>query len=199
MSDFTIYLKLGFQHITDINGLDHILFILALCAIYKISEWRKIILLVTAFTIGHTVTLALATLNIIKLNSKFIEFLIPVTILLTCIFNFFYKIPERKPLKQQNYNNFRYFIALFFGLIHGLGFSNYLRSLLGFEENIIKPLFAFNIGLEIGQLVIVTISIIVSTILITIFKIKHHDLKLALSGFIAGIALFLIKDSAIFG
>jgi hypothetical protein len=199
MSDFTTFLKLGFRHITDINGLDHILFILALCSIYKISEWRKVILLITAFTIGHTITLALATLNIIKLNTKFIEFLIPVTILITCIFNFFYKIPDRKPLKQRNFSNSRYIMALSFGLIHGLGFSNYLRSLLGFEENIVKPLFAFNIGLELGQLVIVAISIITSTLLIRIFRIKHHDLKLALSGFIAGMALFLIKDSAIFG
>lgn len=199
MSEFTTFLKLGFKHITDVNGLDHILFILALCAIYKISDWRKIILLVTAFTVGHTITLALATLNIIKLNTKFIEFLIPITILVTCIFNIFYKIPDRKPLKQRNFNNSRYIMALAFGLIHGMGFSNYLRSLLGIKENIIKPLFAFNVGLEIGQLLIVAISIIASTLLINIFKIKHHDLKLGLSGFIAGMALFLIKDSAIFG
>ncbi len=198
MSEFNAFLKLGFLHITDLKGYDHILFILALCAIYKFSEWRKVAILVTAFTIGHSITLALSTLKIIKINSDIIEFLIPITILITCILNFFYKIPERKPWKEKA-SNTRYYMALFFGLIHGMGFSNYLRSLLGKEESIIKPLFAFNFGLELGQLIIVLISLSFTYFLINIFKVKQQDWKLILSGFIAGMTLFLIKDSAIFG
>jgi hypothetical protein len=197
MSELTTYLQLGFKHITDLKGVDHILFILALCAIYKISEWRKLALLVTAFTIGHSVTLALATFKVVRVNNNLVEFLILMTIFVTCIFNFFYKIPSRKPLKQKaDYS--RYYMALFFGLIHGLGFSNYLRSLLSKEESIVKPLFAFNIGLEGGQIVIVGVSLLIYALIIRIFNVNQHDLKLGLSGFIAGITLFLLKDSAIF-
>lgn len=198
MSEFSTYFTLGFEHITAINAFDHLLFILALCAIYKFSDWRKIAILVTAFTIGHSITLALATFEWVKTNTNFIEFLIPVTILLTCLSNFFYKIPERKPYKTRK-SYLRYIMALFFGLIHGLGFSNYLRSLLGRAENIIKPLFAFNLGLEIGQLFIVTITITIISLLLKFTNIKHQDLKIGLSGFIAGMALFMIKNAAIFG
>jgi hypothetical protein len=197
MSDFTTYLKLGFQHITDFNGLDHILFILALCAVFQLFDWRKILILITAFTIGHSITLALATFNIFKVDVNLIEFLIPITILITCIFNFFQKTPERKPYKQKT-SNIRYYLALFFGLIHGLGFSNYLRSLLGQEESIIKPLFAFNLGLEIGQLIIVAIGLAISTAIIKVFGIKQQELKIGLSGIIVGMTLLLLKNSAIF-
>lgn len=197
MSEFSTFLQLGFKHITDLNGFDHILFILALCAIYNITEWRKVLILISAFTIGHSITLALATFNIVKINSNVVEFLILVTIIVTCIFNFFYKIPTRRPLKKKaDYS--RYSMALFFGLIHGLGFSNYLRSLLSKNESIVKPLFAFNIGLEIGQILIVAFALLIFTIIIKVFKINHHDLKLGLSGIIVGITLYLIKDSAIF-
>ena len=197
MSELSTYLQLGFRHITDLKGFDHILFILALCAIYKISEWRKVLLLITAFTLGHSVTLALATFNIVKINSNLVEFLILVTIIITCIINFFYKIPSRRPLKPKaDYS--RYVMALFFGLIHGLGFSNYLRSLLSKNESILQPLFAFNVGLEVGQMLIVALALLIFTLIIRVFKINHHDLKLVISGFIAGITLFLIKDSAIF-
>ena len=151
--------------------------------------------MVTAFTIGHSITLVLSTLKIISINSSFVEFLIPITILITCIFNFFYKIPERKSVfKKESYT--RYYLAIFFGLIHGMGFSNYLRSLLGKENFIIKPLFAFNIGLEIGQLIIVGIAIALSTLLISTFKVKQQDWKMILSGIVAGLAIMLIKNSA---
>lgn len=199
MSEFSAFLKLGFQHITDVKGIDHILFILALCAIYTFKDWRKLLVLVTAFTIGHSITLALATLQIFKTNMNLVEFLIPITILFTCIFNFFYKIPDRKSRFQKPENNYRYYMALFFGLIHGMGFSNYLRSLLGKEENILKPLFAFNVGLELGQLIIVFFALLVTMLFLSGLKVKHNDWKLGLSGLIAGMALFLIKDSAIFG
>ncbi len=197
MSEFYTFLKLGFKHITDLNGYDHILFILALCAIYKTSEWRKVGLLVTAFTIGHSITLALATLKILKVNNNLVELLIPITILITCIFNFFYTIPERRPLKEKS-DKSRYLMALFFGLIHGMGFSNYLRSLLGREESIVKPLFSFNLGLEGGQLVIVFISMLFTWLLINVFHVKQQNWKIGLSGFIAAASLFLIKNAAIF-
>jgi hypothetical protein len=194
MNDFQIFLKLGFDHITDIKGYDHILFVVALCAIYRIQDWRKIAVLVTAFTIGHSITLALATLQIITYSTSLIEFLIPITILLTCFINFAHRSSEY-PSEKEKPSFFRYPMALGFGLIHGMGFSNYLRSLLGKEESILQPLFAFNLGLELGQLLIVLIILGVSFIFLSIFKIKKHNWNLILSGIVAGVALTLIRDA----
>ena len=194
MSDFEIFLPLGFQHITDLKGYDHILFVVALCAVYRLKDWKKIAFLITAFTIGHSVTLAFATLNIIKYSTKLIELLIPITIFLTCILNFFHKSAEYS-LDKEKPSYFRYPMAMAFGFIHGMGFSNYLRSLLGKEESIWQPLLAFNVGLEIGQLVIVAISLIISSLLLDIFRVKKHDWNLILSGIVAGVALTLIRDA----
>ncbi len=194
MSDFEIYLPLGFQHITDIKGYDHILFVIALCAIYRLKNWKKVALLVTAFTIGHSITLALATLNLITYSTKLIELLIPVTIVLTCLINFFHKSAEYS-LDVEKPSFFRYPVAIIFGLIHGMGFSNYLRSLLGSEQSIWQPLLAFNVGLELGQLIIVVIVLIISSLLLDIFRVKKHNWNLILSGIILGIALTLIRDA----
>ena len=191
MSDIEIFLPLGFQHITDFKGYDHILFVVALCAVYRLKDWKKVAILITAFTIGHSVTLALATLNIIAYSTNLIELLIPITIFLTCVLNFFHKSAEYS-LDKEKPSYFRYPMAMAFGLIHGMGFSNYLRSLLGKEESIWQPLLAFNVGLEIGQLVIVVISLIISSLLLDIFRIKKHDWNLILSGIVAGVALTLI-------
>jgi HupE / UreJ protein len=195
MSDFEIYLPLGFQHITDIQGYDHILFVIALCAIYRLKDWKKVTLLVTAFTIGHSITLALATLNVISYSTKLIELLIPITIVLTCLLNFFHKSAEYSyDIERPSY--FRYPVAMAFGLIHGMGFSNYLRSLLGTEQSIWQPLLAFNIGLELGQLLIVVIVLLISSLLLDILRVKKHNWTLILSGIVLGIALTLIRDAA---
>lgn len=194
MSDFEIFLPLGFQHITDIHGYDHILFVIALCAIYRLKDWKKVIFLVTAFTIGHSITLALATLNLISYRTKLIELLIPVTIVLTCFINFFHKSAEySSDIEKPSFS--RYPIAMIFGLIHGMGFSNYLRSLLGKEQSIWQPLLAFNIGLELGQLVIVAIVLIINSLLLDIFRIKKHNWNLILSGIVLGIGLALIREA----
>jgi hypothetical protein len=194
MSDFEIYLPLGFQHITDINGYDHILFIIALCAIYRLKDWKKVILLVTAFTVGHSITLALATLNVISYSTKLIELLIPVTIVLTCLINFFHRSAQYSYEVEES-SLFRYPVAIVFGLIHGMGFSNYLRSLLGKEQSIWQPLLAFNIGLELGQLLIVLIVLVVSSLMLDVLRVKKHDWNLILSGIVAGVALMLIKEA----
>ena len=194
MSDFEIYLPLGFQHIVDIRGYDHILFIIALCAIYRLKDWKKVAFLVTAFTIGHSITLALATLNVITYSTKLIELLIPITIVLTCLINFFHK-SSQYTYESESSSSFRYPIAMIFGLIHGMGFSNYLKSLLGKEQIIWQPLFSFNLGLELGQLVIVGIILIISSLLLDILRIKKHNWNLILSGIVMGIALTLIRDA----
>ncbi|MGB3586189.1 MAG: HupE/UreJ family protein, partial [Tunicatimonas sp.] len=156
MSTFSLYFNLGLTHILDILGYDHILFVVALCALYMLRDWRKVLILITAFTIGHSITLALATLNIIQVNVALIEFLIPVTIFITAVSNILRSQKNVSPSRVQ----LNYAYALFFGLIHGMGFSNYLRSLLGKEEDITVPLLAFNLGLELGQIVIVAIVLV---------------------------------------
>jgi hydrogenase/urease accessory protein HupE len=146
------------------------LFILALVIRYLGSDWKKILILVTAFTIGHSITLALSTLNWIYFPMPLIELLIPLTILLTGISNFMVK-----DFSFSSKYHIIYYLALFFGLIHGLGFSNYLKSLLGKEESILLPLFSFNIGLELGQLLIVGCILVFSFIFINYLKINRKS------------------------
>lgn len=191
MSEFALYFGLGKDHILDYaDGYDHILFVLALCAVYVIRDWKKILILVTAFTIGHSITLALATLNILAFPSDLIEFLIPLTIFITAAANLFKKEEGIHKTPVQ----INYLFALLFGLIHGLGFSNFLRALLGKSENIITPLFAFNVGLEVGQIIVVAIFLGISFILVDYARVSRRDLRLVLSSAIAGIALILMKD-----
>jgi len=190
MGQFQLYFQLGIQHILDLKGFDHILFVVALCAIYVTRDWKKILILVTAFTIGHSITLALATLKLVKVNSDWIEFLIPVTIAVTAVSNIF----SPKPSSGRGIP-INYVFALFFGLIHGLGFSNYLRSLLGKEASIFQPLLAFNLGLEAGQLVIVTITVVVAGLLVGIVGVNRKDWALVISSIVLGMAVMMMIDT----
>ena len=185
MQDFSLYFELGWQHILDWRGYDHILFVLVLCVSYMLSEWPKVLILVTAFTIGHSITLALSVFNLVHIQTTLIEFLIPVTVLLTAFSNLINKKPRKKGLRIQ------YFLALFFGLIHGMGFSNYLKSLLGKSTNVASELLAFNIGLEAAQLIIVLCILIISFILVNFIKIKQRDWTFFLSSAIFGISLMM--------
>ena len=187
MNEFGLYFTLGRQHIADWQGIDHILFILALCLRYQPSDWRKILVLITAFTIGHSITLALSVLNIVHYSTKWIEFLIPLTIISTAISNVFVR-----RFTVRNKFPFIYFMALFFGLIHGLGFSNYLKSLLGKDDSIIVQLFAFNIGLEIGQLLIVSGVLLLSFVTVGLLKVSRREYILYCSGGIVALAMQLL-------
>ncbi|TAG31205.1 MAG: HupE/UreJ family protein [Sphingobacteriia bacterium] len=184
MNDFSIFFEVGFRHIADLKGIDHILFVSALCLRYQFADWRKLLVLVTAFTIGHSITLALSVFEIIHYSMNWIEFLIPVTIVITALSNLFVKkfvFKSRFPLI--------YFLALFFGLVHGLGFSNYLKSMMGKDHSIVTQLLAFNLGLEAGQLLIVTALLFLSLIFVTLLKINRREYLLLLSGGIFALAL----------
>ncbi|MCX6337327.1 MAG: HupE/UreJ family protein [Bacteroidetes bacterium] len=184
MNDFKLYLEIGFQHIANLRGIDHILFVLALTIRFQFDDWRKVFILVTAFTIGHSITLALSVFNLVNYSAKWIEFLIPLTILITAFSNLFIKkfvFKSKFPLI--------YFLALFFGLVHGLGFSNYLKSLLGKDQSIILQLLAFNVGLELGQLMIVFFILLISFIFVTIIKINRREFLLFISAAIFALAL----------
>lgn len=193
MSEFQAYLQLGFEHITDPNGYDHILFVVALCAIYAFRDWKKVLILITAFTLGHSVTLALATLKLITYSSDVIELLIPITIFITALSNF----SENNQVEAKS-PKLRYLLAASFGLIHGMGFSNYLRSLLGEQESIIMPLFAFNLGLELGQLVIVGIALGIASLFVEVLRVKRLTWNHLISGIVAGMALSLILNNELF-
>jgi len=189
MTSFELYFKLGLQHILDLQGFDHILFILALCAVYVARDWVKILLLVTAFTLGHSLTLALATFEVVQIRSEVIEFLIPVTIALTALITLIKPKPNSGKGIQLNY-----LLALFFGLIHGMGFSNYLRSLLGKEASIWQPLLAFNVGLEIGQIVIVAAFLLITS-LVHLAGMNRKEWTLMVSAFILGVACMLMLQT----
>ncbi|OAQ39921.1 HupE / UreJ protein [Pedobacter psychrophilus] len=185
MQDFSIYFELGWQHILDWQGYDHILFVTALCGVFLLSDWKKVLILVTAFTIGHSITLALSVFNKILIPSNWIEFLIPVTIFTTAFIN----IVKKKASK----NRFDpiYFLALLFGLIHGMGFSNYLKSLMGKSNNVVGELLAFNIGLEFGQIIIVLSVLLICFLMISILKVQKREWNLFLSSAIFGIAVIM--------
>ncbi|MVZ62614.1 HupE/UreJ family protein [Sphingobacterium humi] len=187
MSDFSIYFQLGWQHILDFNGYDHILFVMVLCCSYVLKDWKRILWLVTAFTLGHSITLALAAFHLVSVNSDWIEFLIPVTILVTALYN----LPKRR--KQRN-PALLYSMTLFFGLIHGLGFSNYLQSLLGKETSIVWPLLSFNLGLEFGQLIIVFFVILLSELMLKIISITQRDWSFFLSSAVVGISFIMALE-----
>ena len=190
MSAFRLYLELGVHHIADLAGYDHILFITALCAVYAVNQWKKVLILVTAFTIGHSITLALASYHLVRIPTSLIELLIPVTIFITALWNVF----QQSDRVHISSHRFKYITALFFGLIHGMGFSNYLRSLLGAEDSIVMPLFSFNLGLEIGQILIVLVVLLVSALLVNLLGVRRRDWNLILSGAAMGVALILIIE-----
>lgn len=182
------YFKEGWKHIISTNALDHQLFILALGAIYTLKDWRSVLVLVTAFTIGHSLTLALSAFEIINIDSGLVEFLIPCTIAITAISNFFYKAEERGKMRLT------YFFALFFGLIHGLGFANFIRFTLAEGQQIGWPLLQFNLGLEVGQIVFVTVLMAIAYLVVDRMKLNRRLWILFLSAVVFLIALKMIVE-----
>jgi hypothetical protein len=193
MEEFLTYLDLGFHHIADPQACDHLLFVITLCAAYPSTAWRQVLLLVTAFTVGHSITLALAALQVVPAPAEVIEMLIPVTILLTSLYN----VVVYRPVQEQ-YRAFhagmwpRYALALGFGLIHGLGFSNFFRALMGGSTQIIWPLFSFNVGVEVGQIMIIIVFFLLLALLRSFRDFPHRDWNLFVSGIGAGGALLIL-------
>ena len=188
MDDFGLYFKTGWQHIISWDALDHILFIVALTAIYLATNWKQVLVLVTAFTIGHSLTLALSVYDVIRLNGKWVEFLIPCTIITTALFNFFVKDYQPKSLRVN------YFLALFFGLIHGMGFANTIRFMLAKDQNIAIPLISFNIGLEVGQIIIVALILSGSYFVVNIAGLRRKWWVWPLSAIAVIIAMAMAKN-----
>ena len=183
MSDFGFYFRLGWEHIISWDALDHQLFILALAAIYLLKDRKQVLVLVTAFTIGHSLTLALTVFKIIHFPSEWIEFLIPCTIVITAVSNLFQKNFTANSIR------INYFLALFFGLIHGMGFANKLRYILAADQSIGWSLFGFNVGLEAGQIVLVILILLISFLFVQLIKVNRRDWVIFVSAAAFSIAL----------
>lgn len=187
MSQFITYFFLGLEHILDVNGVDHILFVVVLSVIYSLAQWKRLLILTTAFTLGHSLTLALSVLDFVTIDPSVIEALIPITILITALTNIFIGMQEKNKSTRINY-----FYAVSFGLIHGLGFSNYLKGLLGKDFEIFNQLLAFNLGLEVGQIFIIALFLILGFLFLNILKLSQRVLVVVVSSIVAIKSLHLI-------
>jgi len=188
MDNFIFYFKIGWEHIISVDALDHLMFIMALSAIYIVKDWKQVLILVTAFTIGHSLTLALSAYDIIRFNSSWIEFLIPLTIVITSVINLLKNDLSKSSLRMQ------YFIALFFGLIHGMGFANTIRFMLAKKESILTPLLSFNLGLEAGQIVVVAVILFLSFLVVNKFSLPRKIWVWSLSLIAGSIAIYMCID-----
>ena len=188
MQDFGLYFELGWEHIIGKNALDHQLFIAALAAIYLLKDWKQVLILVTAFTIGHSLTLALSVLDVIRVPGEWVEFLIPLTIVITACTNLFQKEFTPRTIR------INYFLALFFGLIHGMGFANSIRWMMTKNDSLGWNLFGFNVGLEVGQIVVVLFLLLLSQLVVGGFKAKRRDWVIFLSGGVFGLALKMVLE-----
>jgi len=189
MSDFWLYLKLGLTHVLDWQAYDHIVFLIVLVAAYNFSNWKRIFILVSLFTIGHTASLLLANYSVVTVSSKWIEFLIPVTILVAAVYNLF---TSGKINRSEKVGLF-YVITVFFGLIHGFGFATYYKMITG--GNDILPLFEFALGIEFAQLIIVAIVLISSFIFQSIFRFNKRDWVLVVSSIVIGVVIPMLQNN----
>lgn len=183
MSDFWLYLKLGLEHVLDLGAYDHILFLIALCAAYSFDLWKRLLLLVTLFTLGHTLSLLVAHYGIVSISGSYVEFLIPVTILAAAIFNLF-KAGKASGTRK---NNLYFVITVFFGLIHGFGFARYYGMIS--DGDGVAPLLEFALGVEIAQVIIVILTLLASFIIQVVLRFNKRDWVLVISSVVIGMVI----------
>jgi hypothetical protein len=194
MQEFWIFFKIGLNHVLDIQGYDHVLFLIALTVPYAFKDWTRILILVSIFTLGHTLALLLSVFNVIVVKANIVEFIIPITILITAFYNLF---TAGKTSKNSSIT-FIGFVTLFFGIIHGLGFSNYFKTILSGEAlDKLPNLLEFALGIEVAQIIVVIAVLILSFIFQTLFRFNKRDFTLTMSAFVIGVVIPLIIDSPI--
>ena len=191
MSQFWLYFNLGLQHVLDWQAYDHVLFITVLVAAYSFIEWKKILWLVTLFTIGHTLSLALSTFEVVIVSSELVEFLIPLTILLTAIYN----LSKAGKKSRNNKIQVLYFATIFFGIIHGLGFSTYFKMISGSASNVALPLLEFALGIEAAQIIVVLAVLLISFLVQFVFKFSQRDWILVVSSIVIGFAIPILVEN----
>lgn len=194
MEDFWLYLKLGFDHVLDWNAYDHVLFLTVLVASHSFQQSRKVVWLVTLFTIGHVLSLALSAYNILRIESSIIEFLIPVSIIFTAVYNIF----TAGKAKGNSKINLLYFVTFFFGLVHGFGFSTYFNMLAKSADNIFLMLVEFALGIELAQILVVFVVLLVGFIVQNIFRFSKRDWVLVISSIVLGMTIPILAENWIF-
>ena len=194
MDEFWIYLKLGLTHVLDVNAYDHVLYLIALVASYTFFQWKRVIWLVTIFTIGHTLSLVLAGYDILQVSMAWVEFLIPVSIILAAIYNL--TIAGRR--NQNKKKVLLYIVTLFFGLVHGFGFSSYFQMLASKKDQILTMLIEFALGIELAQIIVVLMVLIIGFIVRRAFRVATRDWILVTSSIVIGMALPILFEKWIF-
>ena len=189
MDDFMLYLEMGLYHVMDLKAYDHVLFLIVLAVVFSFTQWKKLLWLVTLFTIGHSVSLSLSAYEIVKIKIELIEFLIPVTIFITGATNIF----NTKKISKTK-DNVNLIFALFFGIIHGLGFSNYFRGMIGKEEDKFLPLVEFALGIELAQIIIVIGILILGVLLESVAKVSKRDWIVVTSSIVVGFSIQMMLD-----
>jgi len=194
MSQFWLYFKLGLTHVLDINAYDHVIFFIALVIPYTFKNWKQVLWLVTTFTVGHTLSLMLSVYEIATINAQWIEFLIPVTIGLTAIYGILTagKTGENKKI------GLAFFATLFFGLVHGFGFSNYFKHIVAIEDSKLIPTLEFALGIEAAQLIVVLFVLLLSYIMQTIFRFSRKEWMLIGSGIVIGFVIPMLIETWLF-
>ena len=194
MSEFWVYLQIGLKHVLDFSAYDHVLFLIALTVPYTFKDWKRLLVLVSIFTLGHTIAMVLSVFGVIIIKVNLVEFLIPITILVVAFFNLF---TAGKSSKQESISVIG-FVTLFFGIIHGLGFANYLKMLLGGSpQSKLLPLSEFALGIESAQIIVVFVVLILSYIVQTFFRFTKRDWTLVMSSFVIGVVLPMIVENEI--
>lgn len=194
MDEFWIYLKLGLTHVLDVNAYDHVLYLIALVASYDFFRWKRVLWLVTIFTIGHTLSLVLAGYDILRVNMEWVEFLIPVSIIIASVYNL--TIAGRR--NQDNKKWLLYMVTLFFGLVHGFGFSSYFQMLAAKKDQILTMLIEFALGIELAQVIVVLMVLIIGFITKRAFRVAKRDWILVTSSLVIGMALPILFEKWIF-
>lgn len=190
MDDFMLYFKMGLNHVLDFSAIDHILFLIVLTVVFSFKQWKKVLWLITLFTLGHSLSLGLAAFGIVEISVDLIEFLIPLTIFITAVINLF---TAKKTSKGKE--NINLVFALFFGLIHGLGFSNYFKMMIGQEEDKVLPLLEFALGIEAAQVIIVLSILSLGFFFQNVFNVNRRDWILVFSSIVIGFSIQMMIDS----
>ncbi|MCC1484371.1 HupE/UreJ family protein [Winogradskyella immobilis] len=194
LDEFWFNVKYGINHVLDINGYDHVLFLMVLAVPYLFKNWKRVLLLVSLFTIGHTLSLVLAAYDVVSVNGKLVEFLIPITILVAAIYNVFTAGKHDKNKKV----GLLLFAALFFGLVHGLGFAREFTMVFGGADNKLVSLLEFALGIEIAQIIIVFVVLFFGFLFQTIFRFSQRDWVMVLSSVVVGLVIPILIENNIF-
>ena len=194
LDNFWFNVQYGINHVLDFNGYDHVLFLMALTVPYTFRDWKRILILVSTFTLGHTLSLVLAAYDIVSINGNLVEFLIPITILIVSLYNIF---TAGKKSKEQKIGVL-FLTTLFFGLIHGLGFAREFKMFIGKAESKVMPLIEFALGIEIAQVIIVFVVLFLGFFTQTIFRFSRRDWIMVLSAIVVGLVIPMLIESDIF-